>query len=74
MKRYKKRYMPVNTAQNEHWGMANAPDLGRKFHLLSSVSKLNVRTLSLIQKPWLLEYHQSGIDKRRDVVFIFVAG
>jgi hypothetical protein len=20
--------MPVNTAQNEHWGMANAPDLG----------------------------------------------
>lgn len=28
MKRYKKRYMPVNTAQNEHWGMANAPDLG----------------------------------------------
>jgi hypothetical protein len=22
--------MPVNTAQNEHWGMANAPDLGSK--------------------------------------------
>src|SRR6516162_8344659 len=27
--------MPVNTAQNEHWGMANAPDLGTS-HLLTA--------------------------------------
>src|SRR6516165_8940455 len=51
--------MPVNTAQNEHWGMANAPDLGRR-RLRSSFSIAVARQLFLKTQVGQCAFKYSG--------------